>query len=115
MHKRHWTVERRLRVMRSLLEVLAACEHPLTIVTKSALIERDLDLLAPMAQKRLVRAYVSVTTLDRKLARTLEPRAAAPQRRLDTIRALAQAGVPVGVLAAPMIPALTDHELESIL
>ena len=108
-------IERRLRVVRSLLEVLAACEHPLTIVTKSALIERDLDLLAPMAQKRLVHAYVSVTTLDRKLARTLEPRAAAPPRRLDTIRALAQAGVPVGVLAAPMIPVLTDYELEAIL
>jgi DNA repair photolyase len=108
-------IERRKRVMRSLLEALAACEHPLTIVTKSSLIERDLDLLAPMARKRLVRAYVSVTTLERKLARTLEPRAAAPQRRLDTIRALAQAGVPVGVMAAPMIPALTDHELEAIL
>jgi DNA repair photolyase len=108
-------VERRLRVMRSLLEVLAACDHPLTIVTKSALVERDLDLLAPMAQKNLVRVYVSVTTLDRGLARTLEPRAAAPQRRVDTIRAVAQAGVPVGVMAAPMIPALTDHELDAIL
>jgi DNA repair photolyase len=108
-------VERRLRIMRSLLEVLAACEHPLTIVTKSALVERDLDLLAPMAQKNLVQVFVSVTTLDRKLARSLEPRAAAPQRRIETLRTLAQAGVPVGVMAAPMIPALTDHELEAIL
>jgi DNA repair photolyase len=108
-------VERRLRIMRSLLEVLAACDHPLTIVTKSALVERDLDLLVPMAQKNLVRVYLSVTTLDRRLARTLEPRAAAPQRRVETIRALAQAGVPAGVMAAPMIPALTDHELDAIL
>src|SRR5687767_11891749 len=108
-------VERRLRIMRSLLEVLAGCEHPLTIVTKSALVERDLDLLVPMAQKNLVRVYLSVTTLDREIARTLEPRAAAPQRRVETIRALADAGVSVGVMAAPMIPALTDHELEAIL
>ncbi len=104
-------IERRMRIMRSIIEVLAQYDHPLSIVTKSALIERDLDLLAPMAQKNLVRVFVSVTTLDRKLARSLEPRAAAPQRRLDVIRALAQ----VGVLAAPMIPVLTDHELESIL
>jgi len=108
-------IERRLRITRSLIEVLARCEHPLSVVTKSALIERDIDLLAPMAAKNLVQVFVSVTTLDRALARSLEPRAAAPQRRLETIRALAQAGVPVGVLAAPMIPALTDHELESIL
>jgi DNA repair photolyase len=108
-------VERRLGITRALVEVLAACEHPLTIVTKTALIERDLDLLAPMATKNLVQVFLSVTTLDRALARTLEPRAAAPLRRIQTIRAFAQAGVPVGVLAAPMIPALNDHELESIL
>lgn len=108
-------VERRFRIMRSLIELLAQCEHPFTVITKGALIERDLDLLAPLAAKRLVKVYVSVTTLDRKLARTLEPRAAAPQRRLEVIRALAQAGVPVGVMAAPMIPALNDHELEAIL
>jgi DNA repair photolyase len=108
-------VERRLRIMRSLMEVLARCEHPFTIVTKSALVERDIDLLAPMAVKKLVQVFLSVTTLDRGLARTLEPRAAAPQRRVETLRALANAGVPVGVLVAPVIPALTDHELESIL
>lgn len=108
-------VERRLGITRALVEVLAACEHPLTIVTKSALVERDLDLLAPMAAKNLVQVFLSVTTLDRALARALEPRAAAPQRRIQTIRTLAQAGVPVGVMAAPMIPALNDSELESIL
>ena len=77
--------------MRGLLEVLAACDHPLTIVTKSALIERDIDLLAPMAKKNLVKAFVSITTLDHRLARTLEPRAASPQRRVDALRALAAA------------------------
>src|SRR5512147_2365035 len=79
-------IERRYGIMRSLLEVLAECDHPLTIVTKSALIERDLDLLAPMARKNLVKAFVSVTTLDHRLARSLEPRAASPQRRVDAIR-----------------------------
>ncbi|MEW6690325.1 MAG: PA0069 family radical SAM protein [Pseudomonadota bacterium] len=108
-------IERRYKLMRGLLEVLAACEHPLTIVTKSALVERDLDLLAPMAAKNLVKAFVSVTTLDAALARRLEPRAASPRRRIDTIRALAQAGVPTGVLVAPVIPALTDKTLEAVL
>jgi DNA repair photolyase len=108
-------IERRYGLMRGLIEVLAGCEHPLTIVTKSALIERDIDLLAPMARKNLVKAFVSVTTLDAKLARTLEPRAASPARRLDTIRALAGAGIPAGVLVAPMIPALTDKTLEHVL
>ncbi|HVP08450.1 MAG TPA: PA0069 family radical SAM protein [Burkholderiales bacterium] len=108
-------IERRYRLMRGLLEVLAECEHPLTIVTKSALIERDIDLLAPMAQKRLVKAFVSVTTLDHRLARTLEPRAASPRRRVDAIRALAQAGIPCGVMVAPLIPALTDRTLEAVL
>ena len=108
-------IERRYKVMRGLLEVLAACDHPLTIVTKSALIERDLDLLAPMARKRLVKAFVSVTTLDARLARTLEPRAASPSRRIDAIRALARAGVPCGVMVAPVIPALTDKSLEAVL
>jgi len=108
-------VERRYGLMRGLIEVLADCEHPLTIVTKSALIERDIDLLAPMAQKNLVKAFVSVTTLDAKIARTLEPRAASPARRIDTIRALAGAGIPTGVLVAPMIPALTDRTLEHVL
>jgi len=108
-------IERRYKVMRGLLEVLAACDHPLTIVTKSALIERDIDLLAPMAKKRLVKAFVSITTLDRKLARALEPRAASPQRRVDALRALAQEGIPCGVMVAPLIPALTDSSLEAVL
>ncbi len=108
-------IERRYKLMRGLLEVLAACEHPLTIVTKSALIERDLDLLAPMAAKNLVKAYVSITTLDRRLARTLEPRAASPQRRVDTLRALASAGIPCGVMVAPLIPALTEKSLEEVM
>jgi len=108
-------IERRYKIMRGLLEVLHECQHPLTIVTKSALIERDLDLLAPMAQKNLVKAFVSITTLDRRLARRLEPRAASPQRRIDAIRALAAAGVPCGVMVAPVIPALTDKSLEEVL
>jgi len=108
-------IERRYQLMRGLLEVLAACDHPLTIVTKSALIERDIDLLAPMAKKNLVKAFVSITTLDHKLARKLEPRAASPQRRVDTIKALAAAGIPCGVMVAPLIPALTDKSLEAVL
>ena len=83
-------IERRYKVMRGLIEVLAACNHPLTIVTKSALIERDIDLLAPMAKKNLVKAFISITTLDHKLARTLEPRAASPRRRVDALSALAR-------------------------
>jgi DNA repair photolyase len=108
-------IERRYKLMRGMLEVLAACDHPLTIVTKSALIERDIDLLAPMAKKNLVKAFVSVTTLDHKLARRLEPRASSPSRRIDSIRALAAAGIPTGVMVAPLIPALTDKSLEAIL
>jgi DNA repair photolyase len=108
-------IERKHRIMRALLEVLAECDHPLTIVTKSALIERDLDLLAPMAKKNLVKAFVSVTTLDHKLARALEPRAASPSRRIDAIRALAGAGIPCGVMVAPLIPGLTDRTLEAVL
>jgi DNA repair photolyase len=108
-------LERQHLVMRQILEVLAETRHPLTIVTKSALIERDLDLLTAMAAQRLVSVGISVTTLDRSLARKLEPRAAAPQRRLETIAALRQAGVPVTVMVAPVIPALNDHELETII
>lgn len=107
--------ERRLGITRSILELLSACAHPVGIVTKSALVERDLDLLRDMAGRRLVHVMVSVTTLDRELARRMEPRAAAPQRRLDTIRTLSQAGVPVGALVAPVIPVLNDHEIERIL
>ena len=108
-------VERTMGVTRAILEVLAAHDHPVTIVTKSALILRDLDILGPMAAKGLVAAAVSVTTLDRDLARRMEPRAATPERRLDAIRGLADAGIPAGVMAAPMIPALNDMELERIL
>ena len=108
-------IEREWKVTRQILEVLAEHEHPFTIVTKSALVERDVDLIAPMAAKNMARVYVSVTTLDRDLARTLEPRAAAPPRRLAAIRTLAAAGIPVGVLGAPVIPALNDRDLEAIL
>jgi DNA repair photolyase len=107
--------ERRYGITRKLIAVLAECNHPLTIVTKSALIERDLDLLGPMGRANLAKVFVTVTTLDRVLARRLEPRAPAPQRRLDTIRALAAAGVPVGVMMAPVIPALNDKSLEETL
>ncbi|MBW7851522.1 MAG: PA0069 family radical SAM protein [Rhodospirillales bacterium] len=108
-------VERRLRITRAILEVLSAFGHPLTITTKSALVLRDLDLLAPMAERDLVRVAVSITTLDRGLARRMEPRAATPQRRLDTIRALAEAGIPTAVMVAPLIPVITDGEMEAIL
>jgi len=108
-------VERRLKVTRSILEVLAAHEHPVSITTKSALVARDLDLLAPMAEKGLASVAVSVTTLDADLAMKMEPRAARPERRLETIRMLAAAGLPVTVMSAPIIPALNDHELEAIL
>ncbi|BBK39288.1 radical SAM protein [Allostella sp. ATCC 35155] len=108
-------VERSMGVTRGILEVLAACDHPVTIVTKSALVLRDIDILAPMAAKGLAQVAISVTTLDRDLARRMEPRAATPERRLDAIRALAAAGVPTGVLTAPVIPALNDCELERIL
>lgn len=108
-------IERQRRITRRILEVLAAFGHPVAIATKSALIVRDLDLLEGMARRRLVSVGISVTTLDGDLARRLEPRAAAPHRRLAAIAALAKAGVPVSVLAAPMIPRLNDHELEAIL
>lgn len=108
-------VERRLGLTRALVEVLAEHGHPFSVVTKSALIERDIDLLAPLAEQGLVQVAVSVTSLDRALARRLEPRAAAPERRLESIRRLSAAGIPVTVLAAPMIPFLNDHELEAIL
>ena len=107
--------ERRLRIMRAILELLAACRHPLTITTKSALVERDLDLLAPMARAALVRVYVSVPTLDERLARRLEPRAPSPARRIQTLAALAAAGVPCGVMVAPVVPALTDAGIENVL
>ena len=107
--------EREHRSMRELLEVLLAHRHPITIVTKGALVTRDLDLLRQFAARRLVTVNVSLTTLDDDLKRTLEPRAAAPRARLRAIRELTAQGVPVGVLLAPMIPALNDHELEHLL
>lgn len=108
-------IERRLKITRGIVEVLAACRHPLTIVSKSALVERDVDLLQPMAAQGLVQVFISVTTLDRELARRMEPRAAAPQRRIETLRRLAAAGIPCGVMFAPVIPALNEHELERVL
>jgi DNA repair photolyase len=108
-------IEREWKVTRQILEVLAEHEHPFSIVTKSALVERDLDIIAPMAAKNMARVYISVTSLDNEIARTLEPRAAAPMRRLQAIRTLSDAGVQVGVLVAPIIPQLTDKFLESIL
>lgn len=102
-------------LMRGVLEVLARFGHPATITTRGATIERDLDLLGPMAERGLMRVAISVTTLDRSLARAMEPRAPVPKRRLQVIEALDRAGVPVMVSASPMIPALTDHELEAIL
>lgn len=108
-------VEKKLGITRQCLEVLSEANHPIAIVTKSALIERDLDILAPMAERNLVHVAVSLTTLDRELSRRMEPRAAAPQRRLDTIRRLSESGIPVMAFIAPVIPVLTDHELESLL
>lgn len=108
-------VERDYRITRSVIEVLAACDHPFAIITKNALVLRDLDLLAPMARKNLVKVFVSVTTLDHGIARRLEPRASSPTRRLETIHALAEAGIPTGVMVAPVIPFLTDDGLEGIL
>ncbi len=108
-------VERRLGITRRIVEVLAEAQHPFSVVTKSSGIERDLDLIAPMAAQGLVSVYLSVTTLDNDLARILEPRAAAPARRLRTIKALADAGVPVGVSVSPIIPFINEPELERIL
>lgn len=108
-------VERRLGITRQLIQVLAEHRHPLSIITKSSLVERDIDLLAPMAQQGLASVYLSVTTLDDELARHWEPRAAAPWRRLQTLRRLSDAGIPVGVSLAPVVPFLNDHEMERIL
>ncbi|WVT74034.1 PA0069 family radical SAM protein [Sinorhizobium chiapasense] len=108
-------IEKEWRIMRQILEVLRDASHPVMIVTKSAMVTRDIDILAPMAEKGLVRVGISVTTLDRKLARTMEPRAATPTKRLEAIRAMAEAGIPAGVLVSPIIPALNDHEIERIL
>src|SRR5690349_8937629 len=108
-------LERKFKITRQILEVLAEAEHPLTLVTKSALVERDLDILGPMAEKNLVRVFVSIGTLDRELARKLEPRAASPQRRLDILKNLKQHHVPCGVMVAALIPALNDKTMEHVL
>jgi DNA repair photolyase len=108
-------IERQLKITRSILEVLRSFNHPVGIVTKSPLILRDIDILAPMAKDGLARAAISITTLDRKLARVMEPRAATPQRRIQTISGLRAAGISAGVMFAPVIPALNDEELENVL
>ncbi|MET0741785.1 MAG: PA0069 family radical SAM protein [Microvirga sp.] len=108
-------IERRFRTTRAILEVLDRTSHPVGIVTKSALVTRDLDILRRMADRQLVKVAISVTTLDPTLARRMEPRAASPAKRIDTIRRLAEAGIPVSVLVAPIIPAINDHEIEAIL
>ena len=108
-------IERRLQVTRSILTVLAKCRHPVSIVTKGVLVSRDVDLLAQLASQNLTSVVISLTTLDAEVKRTLEPRAASPQARLKVIRQLVEAGVPTGVLVAPVVPAITDHEMESLL
>jgi DNA repair photolyase len=108
-------IEREWKLTRAILEVLSEHAHPFTIVTKSALVERDIDIIAPMAARRMARVYVSITTLDRELARRMEPRAAAPHRRLQALKTLSDAGIPVGVMVAPIIPQLNDRDLEAIL
>jgi DNA repair photolyase len=107
--------ERKLRSTRAVLELLLERRHPLSIITKGALILRDLDLLRELAERQLVSVFISITSLDDQLKRTLEPRAASPQARLRVVRELSAAGVPVGVMVAPVIPALTDHEIERLL
>ncbi len=107
--------ERRLRITRQVIEVLSRFNHPFSVISKSGLILRDLDLIAHMAQRNLVRVAISITTLDRKLARSMEPRAATPEKRLDAVKRLADAGVPTVVMFAPCIPGLNDHEMEAVL
>jgi len=107
--------ERQLKLTRRIIEALHECNHPLAIITKSALVTRDIDLLAPMATKNLAHVSISLTTLDPELARVMEPRAAAPWKRLATMRALSEAGIPVTVMTAPLIPGLTDMEMEKLL
>ncbi len=108
-------IERDYKITRSILEVLNEFNHPVGMVTKSALVERDIDILSEMAKKNLVRVYFSVTTLDKVLARKMEPRAATPLRRLEAMRALSDAGIPTGVMVAPIIPQLNDKDIEAIL
>lgn len=107
--------ERKLQLTRGILQVLAECNQPVGIITKNAMVERDIDIIAPMAQKGLAHVTISVTSLDNDIARTMEPRCSAPARRLQAIRTLADAGIPVAVNVAPIVPFLTDHEIERIL
>ena len=108
-------LERRLRITREILKVLARFKHPVGITTKSALVTRDIDILAPMAAENLAMVSVSVTTLDRRLARAMEPRASTPERRIEAIGQLAAAGIPTMIGVAPIIPGLTDHEIETLI
>ncbi|MGR9426243.1 PA0069 family radical SAM protein [Rhizobium leguminosarum] len=108
-------IEKRLRITREIIEVLSDFNHPLGVTTKNHLVTRDIDLLAPLAERGLAVVVISITTLDRQLARAMEPRASTPSRRLDAIRDLSRAGIPVIVSVAPIIPGLTDHEIEAIL
>jgi DNA repair photolyase len=108
-------IERERRITRSILEVMARANHPVGIITKSALVARDIDILAPMAERNLARVAISITSLDRNVARRMEPRAATPPKRLETVRRLSEAGIPVTVMVAPIIPGLTDHEIEPIM
>jgi DNA repair photolyase len=107
--------ERRFRLTRGILEVMSEANQPVGVITKNALVTRDLDLLASMAERRLVHVFLSMTTLDAELARTMEPRTSPPVKKLAAIKALSEAGVPVGVMVAPVIPGLTDHEMAAIL
>jgi len=108
-------IERRYALSRAVLEVMLETKHPCTIITKNAMIERDLDLLVPLAQANLVQCFLSITTLDNRVAAKMEPRASAPHRRLAAVRTLADAGVPVSVMMAPIVPGITDHEIENLL
>jgi DNA repair photolyase len=107
-------IEREYKITREIIEVLKEQDHPLTIVTKSHLVERDIDLLAPMAEKKLVQVFISITTLDHRLMKRMEPRATAPIRRLKVISNLIKAGIPAGIICAPIIPVINDSELEMI-
>ncbi|HEX7380209.1 MAG TPA: radical SAM protein, partial [Pirellulales bacterium] len=107
--------ERRFRLTRGLLEVMSEANQPTSIITKNALVRRDLDLLASLAERRLAHVFLSVTTLDAELARRMEPRTSPPAMKLAAMKALSEAGVPVGVMVAPVVPGLTDHEMAGIL
>lgn len=108
-------IEKKWQVTRSALQLLSDCHHPCTIVTKNALVERDIDVLASMAQRRLVQVFISINSMDNRLAARLEPRASAPHRRMQAVKALHEAGIPVGVLVAPIIPALNECDVEAII